>query len=106
MLRQGSEMGSPGPFFSDSNNKCAKLTLPAPATRALQGGVRRLRAEHSGGRVQSVECADLRRARMWQRGPYVLYPGEPHRGVHLPEMRGEGSEEIIDEAPVPRRADC
>ena len=52
-------------------------------------------AKHGGGRVQPMECPDLRRARMWQRGAHVLHAREPHRGVHVPEMRGEGSEEII-----------
>ena len=35
-LRQGPITELPGPFSSASNYKCAKLTLPTPATRALE----------------------------------------------------------------------
>ena len=34
--RQGLRMQLPGPLSSASKYKCAKLTLPAPATRALE----------------------------------------------------------------------
>ena len=67
-----------------------------------QRRVRRLRALDGGGRVQPLERADLRRAGLRERGAHVLHAGEPHRGVHLPEMCRK---EVADEAPVPRRAD-
>ena len=91
--------------------RCALELNWAPSTAAaVLDPVFKRWAERKAGRQRrvdaffdsyhSVECVDLRRAGVRQRGAHVLYPGEPHRGVHLPQMRGEGSEEIIDEAPA------
>ena len=69
-LRQGLFTGRwPGPFSSASKYKCAKLTLPTPATRALQlpevvARARRVAAERArplGVQYHSLEAAALGR---------------------------------------------
>ena len=47
-----------------------------PGTR--QRGVRRLRPLDGGRHLQPLERSYLRRARVRQRGPHLLHPGEPY----------------------------